>query len=133
VSDTLRTALEAEIKSTGNSQRNTLEIVFAGMGFVAIGGNFLRAKVRVCTPEGRGVGVRRPIVQLIEGGYSLDTVRKPKWGRLILLSQRKSIGAVIPEKFRDDGDVFPVGISWKEKLPDKKILDTVPRETGTTI
>jgi len=133
MSDKLAIALEAEINSTGNSERNALEIVFAGMGFVAIGGNFLSARLRVWTPEGRGVGVRKPIVHRIQGGFSLDTVRKPKWGRLILLSQRKSVGAVIPEKFRDDRDVFPVGTSWKEKLPHKKGSDEVQEENRAII
>lgn len=86
----MQTALELDIKSTGNSERNTIEIVFAGLGFVAIGGNFGEAKVRVETPRGRGVGVRKPVVQRIMGGFSLDVVRRKKVGRLIL--QRKDWG-----------------------------------------
>src|SRR5579871_95335 len=50
----LKPGLELEVKSTGNSQRNTIEIVLAGLGFVAIGGNFSSAKLRVWTPSGRG-------------------------------------------------------------------------------
>jgi hypothetical protein len=70
------TAVELDVKSTGNSQRNTTEIVFAGMGFVAIGGNFARAKIRVLTPQGRGVGIRRPLVGFIENkGCSLLVVK----------------------------------------------------------
>lgn len=92
-------ALELEIKSTGNVERNTVEIVFAGLGFVAIGGNFVKAKLRVWTPGGRGIAVRRPVVERIAGGFSLDVVRKRKVGRLIMLG-RKSIGAKIPEQFQ---------------------------------
>ena len=71
------TALELEVKSTGNSERNTIEIVMAGLGFVAIGGNFQRAKVRVSTPAGRGIGIRRPVVERIANtGSSLLVVRR---------------------------------------------------------
>jgi hypothetical protein len=93
------TALELDVKSTGNTERNTIEIVLAGLGFIAIGGNFECAKLRVSTPAGRGVGIRRPVVLRIGAGYSLDIVRKRKVGRLIMLG-RKSIGATIPEQFR---------------------------------
>src|SRR5271163_4047526 len=58
----LRVALEMDVKSTQNVAKNTTEIAIAGMGFVAIGGNFMHAKVRVWSPEGKGIGVRRPIV-----------------------------------------------------------------------
>jgi hypothetical protein len=83
----LRTALELEVKSTGNSERNTIEIVLAGLGFIAIGGNFGRAKIAVWTPAGRGVGVRKPIVQLIGKGYSLTPVRRQKVPRMKLLGK----------------------------------------------
>lgn len=88
-------ALELEIKSTGNAERNTIEIVIAGLGFIAIGGNFEMAKIKVWTPGGRGVGIRRPIVQNIGKGYSLDIVRKKKIGRMIMLG-RKSTNAKLP-------------------------------------
>lgn len=94
----MQTALELDIKSTGNSERNTIEIVFAGLGFVAIGGNFGEAKVRVMTPEGRGVGVRRPVVERIMGGFSLDVVKRKKVGRMIL--QRKDWGREADGRFR---------------------------------
>ena len=74
--DKLLTALELDIKSTGNSERNTIEVVFAGLGFIAIGGNFARAKVRISTPEGRGVGIRRPLVARINNGDSLPVTGK---------------------------------------------------------
>jgi hypothetical protein len=88
-------ALELEIKSTGNAERNTIEIVIAGLGFIAIGGNFGLAKIKVWTPAGRGVGIRRPIVEKIGTGYSLDVVRKKKIGRMIMLG-RKSTNAKLP-------------------------------------
>lgn len=84
----LRTALELEVKSTGNSERNTIEIVLAGMGFIAIGGNFARAKIAVWTPAGRGVGVRTPIVLLIGKGYSLRPVKRQKVTRMINLGKK---------------------------------------------
>jgi len=97
VADELKTALELDIKSTGNSERNTIEIVLAGLGFVAIGGNFTSAKLRVLTPGGRGVGIRNPIVQRIGAGYSLDIVRRKKIGRMIGLGRQnieeKALGA----------------------------------------
>lgn len=89
----MKVGLELDIKSTGDSERNTIEIVFAGLGFVAIGGNFPRAKLRVWTPDGRGVGIRKPIVQTMYKGYSLDPVKK--WSRLIMFG-RKSVGAPVP-------------------------------------
>jgi hypothetical protein len=132
--DLMSIALETEIKSTGNSARNTLEIVFAGMGFVAIGGNFTKAKLRVWTPEARGVGVRKPLVRRIEEGFSLTTVRKPKWRRLILLSGRKSVGAKIPGRFMDDRDVMPVGSSMsKNKRQELKNEDKVGETTATAV
>ena len=94
----MQTALELDIKSTGNSERNTIEIVFAGLGFVAIGGNFGEARIRVLTPQGRGVGLRKPVVQRIMGGYSLDVVKRKKVGRLIL--QRKDWGRDEDGRFR---------------------------------
>lgn len=84
----MKVALETDVRSTGNSQRNTLEVVVAGLGFVAVGGNFERARVRVWSPEGRGVGVRRAIVREIEGGYSL-MVRKAKATRTVLSGRKK--------------------------------------------
>lgn len=100
MSSHLLPSLEMEIKSTGNAERNTIEIVIAGLGFVAVGGNFGRAIVRVWSPGGRGVGIRRPIVERIGGEFSLDVVRRRKVGRLTILG-RKSIGAKIPEEFQD--------------------------------
>ena len=93
-------ALVLDVKSTGNAERNTIEIVFAGLGFVALGGNFKSAKLQVWTPNGLGVAVRRPIVERIGKGFSLDVVRKKKTGRLIMLG-RKAIGAKLPEEFQD--------------------------------
>jgi hypothetical protein len=72
VGDGMKVGLELDVKSTGNAERNTIEIVFAGLGFVAIGGNFQRAKFRVWSPAGRGVGVRRPVVKMINGLFSLE-------------------------------------------------------------
>ena len=92
----------------GNPQRNTVEIVFAGLGFVAIGGNFLHAKVKVSSPGGKGVGVRRPIVERLSGGYRLDIVKRKKIGRLIM-AWRKSVGANVNPYFQTD--VIGVGKS----------------------
>jgi hypothetical protein len=83
VGPSLQTSLDLEIKSTGNSQRNTIEIVFAGLGFVALGGNFGSAVVRVMTPLGRGVAVRKPVVEKIMGGDSLEVVRRRRVGRVV--------------------------------------------------
>lgn len=121
----MQIALETTIASTGNAARNTVEIVFAGMGFVAVGGNFERAKLRVWTPGARGVGIRRPVVKIIQGGFSLDTVKRPKWGRLILLSGRKSVGAVVPEKSWVSDDAVPAGMSRKApKMKDESSTET---------
>lgn len=106
--ETLLPALDLDLKSTGNADRNTVEIVFAGLGFVAIGGNFLHAKVKVWSPGGRGVGVRRPIVDKVSGGYRLDIVRRKKVGRLIILG-RKAIGAKVEPYFQTD--VVGIGAS----------------------
>jgi len=76
VGSSLRIALDLDVKSTKNSERNAIEIVIAGMGFIAIGGNFDQAKIQVWTPDGRGVGIRRPIVERIMGQYSLQVVWK---------------------------------------------------------
>jgi hypothetical protein len=73
----MEVAATLDVKSTGNSARNTIEIVIAGLGFVALGGNFLRAKVVVFTPRGRGVGVRRALVDRIEDvGCCLRAVKR---------------------------------------------------------
>jgi hypothetical protein len=73
----LLTALDLDVTSTGNSARNTIEIVFAGLGFVAIGGNFATCKVRVSTPGGRGTGIRKPVVDRIgDEGCCLPVVRR---------------------------------------------------------
>jgi hypothetical protein len=131
----MKVALETDVRSTGNSQRNTLEIVVAGQGFVAVGGNFERARVRVWTPEGRGVGVRRPIVREIEGGDSLMVVRKPKWTRLVS-SWRKNWRGVVPERDLGD-DVVPLGFEgvdgqskrgrkmegWRAKAEEAKVKE----------
>jgi len=87
-------ALNLDVKSTGNSARNTIEIVFAGMGFVAIGGNFGDAKVQVWTPQGRGVAIRRPIVQMIGKGYSLRPIRKRKTTRIIHLGNKSRLADI---------------------------------------
>ena len=88
LSEHLKVALELSIKSTGNSERNTLEIVLAGLGFIAIGGNFESAKIRVWSPEGRGVGVRRPIVQRINGGFRLNIIKRRK-PRILVANQSR--------------------------------------------
>jgi hypothetical protein len=75
---------------------------------VAIGGNFLHAKIKVWSPGGRGVGVRRPIVDKLSAGCRLDVVRRKKIGRLIMLG-RKAIGAEVKEYFQKD--VIGVGRS----------------------
>jgi hypothetical protein len=85
------TALELEVKSTGNSERNTTEIVIAGLGFIAIGGNFGRAKLSVWTPEGRGVGIRQPVVQRIGSGFSLRIVKRKKVIRMIKLGKKGQV------------------------------------------
>jgi hypothetical protein len=82
------TALELDVKSTGNSERNTTEIVIAGLGFIAIGGNFGRAKLAIWTPEGRGVGIRQPIVQRIASGFSRRVVKTKKVIRMINLGKK---------------------------------------------
>jgi hypothetical protein len=70
-------AATLDVKSTGNSVRNTIEIVIAGLGFVAVGGNFASAKIVVFTPGGRGVGVRRALVDRIEDvGFCLRPVKR---------------------------------------------------------
>src|SRR5436190_5667856 len=94
----LSVALEMDLKSTGNAERNTIEVVFAGLGFIAIGGNFSTAKLRIWTPAGRGVAIRRPIVEKIGGSYSLNVVKKKKVGRLVMLG-KKSIDVKTPEQF----------------------------------
>jgi hypothetical protein len=93
----LSIALEMDLKSTGNAERNTIEVVFAGLGFVAIGGNFSSAKLRIWTPAGRGVAIRRPVVERIGGPYSLDVVKRKKVGRLIMFS-KNSIDVKTREK-----------------------------------
>ena len=103
-------ALELDIKSTGNAERNTIEIVVAGLGFIAIGGNFETAKIKVWTPGGRGVGIRRPVVERIGVGYSLDVVRKKKIGRMIMLGW-KSTNAKLPAKELQEIDLCGRGNS----------------------
>lgn len=83
VGPSLQTTLDLKVKSTGNSERNTIEIVFAGLGWVSIGGNFGSAVIKVQSPEGRGVGVRRPVVERIGAGDSLEVVRRRKVGRVV--------------------------------------------------
>ena len=78
-----------------------MEIVFAGLGFVAIGGNFLHAKVKVWSPGGKGVGVRRPIVQTVSGGYRLDVVMRKKVGRLVMLGGKATRAETKPYFQRD--------------------------------
>jgi len=75
---------------------------------VAIGGNFLYAKVKVWTPGGKGVGVRRPIVDKVSGASRLDIVKRKKIGRLIMLG-RRAIGAPVNSYFQTD--VIGVGKS----------------------
>jgi hypothetical protein len=84
----LRLGLELDLKSTGDSERNTVEIVFAGLGFVAIGGNFVQAKLQVWTPQGRGIGIRQPIVQEIEGGQSLRVLKRKPIARLVPIKKK---------------------------------------------
>ena len=74
----LRVALEMEVQSTKNVTKNTIEVVIAGMGFIAIGGNFLHAKIRVWAPKGKGIGVRRPIVTTIGGNQSREIAAFPQ-------------------------------------------------------
>jgi hypothetical protein len=100
--ETMLPVLELDVKSTGNAERNTAEIVIAGLGFVAIGGNFVSAKLCIWTPDGRGVAVRQPVVKKIGGGFSLDIVRR-KSERLIM-PRRKSIGTFAKESLQTGSD-----------------------------
>jgi hypothetical protein len=109
-------ALDLEVKSKKDPSRNTLEIVFAGVGWVAIGGNFSRAKIRVYTPEGRGVDIRQPVVKTIHGDYSLTTVKGPR-KRMIHLGNTAKVAQRIRElkKEEEDREKFNVERNWAER------------------
>ncbi|KAJ1750976.1 nitric oxide associated protein 1 [Coemansia sp. RSA 989] len=54
-------ALEHEFEGT-HKRNASLDVVFAGVGWIAITGQFPRAKIRVYSPFGAGVGVRPPML-----------------------------------------------------------------------
>ncbi|KAJ2454408.1 nitric oxide associated protein 1 [Coemansia sp. RSA 2336] len=56
-----KVALEHEFEGT-HKRNASLDVVFAGVGWIAITGQFPRAKIRVYSPFGAGVGVRPPML-----------------------------------------------------------------------